>query len=71
MPHTYFNSLDPACKTPFGAVRAGQTVLLHLTVPEDHGYVDPHLVLTKDREDSVHYRMNFTGQTPGLNHFSI
>ena len=71
MPHTYFNSLDPACKTPFGAARAGETVLLHLTVPEDHGYVDPHLVLTKDREDPVHYRMNFTGQTPGVNHFSI
>lgn len=71
MPHTYYNSADPACKTPFGAVRAGQPAILRLTVPESLGYVDPHLVLTKDREDPVHYRMRFEGQTPHVNHFSI
>mgnify|MGYP003160530707 FL=1 len=38
-------------------------------MPERLGYVDPHLVLTKDREDPVHYRMDFDGQTPGVNHF--
>ena len=27
------------------------------------------MVLTKDREDPVHYRMDFDGQTPGVNHF--
>ena len=32
---------------------------------------DPHLVLTKDREDPVHYRMEFTGQTPKVNHFAL
>ena len=46
MPHTFYNSFDSACKTPFGAVRAGQEVTFHLTVPEHLGYVDPHLVLT-------------------------
>ncbi len=71
MPHTYYNSTDLACKTPFGAVRAGQPATLRLTVPESLGYVDPHLVLTKDREDPVHYRMRFEGQTPHVNHFSI
>ena len=71
MPHTYFNSLDPACKTPFGAIPAGQEVTFRLTVPEELGYVDPHLVLTKDREDPVHYRMNFDGQTPKVNHFTF
>ena len=69
MPPIYYNSRDAACKTPFGAVRAGETVTLRLTVPEDHGYVDPHLVLTKDKETPVHYRMNFEGPTPGVNHF--
>ena len=69
MPPIYYNSRDAACKTPFGAARAGETVTLRLTVPEDHGYVDPHLVLTKDKETPVHYRMNFEGQTPGVNHF--
>ena len=69
MPPIYYNSRDAAFKTPFGAARAGETVTLRLTVPEDHGYVDPHLVLTKDKETPVHYRMNFEGQTPGVNHF--
>lgn len=69
--HTYYNSADPACKQPFGAVTAGTEVTIRLTVPEELGYVDPHLVLTKDREDPVHYRMNFEGQTPRVNHFSV
>ena len=43
----------------------------NLTVPENLGYVDPHLVLTKDRESPVHYRMEFTGQTPNINHFTL
>ena len=67
--HIFFNSRCAEYKTPFGAVPAGQTVTWRLTVPERLGYVDPHLVLTKDREDPVHYRMNFDGQTPGVNHF--
>ena len=71
MSHTFFNSFDAACKTPFGAVPAGQSVTFNLTVPENLGYVDPHLVLTKDREDPVHYRMEFTGQTPNVNHFTL
>ena len=71
MSHTYFNSLDPAYKTPFGAVAAGQAVTFRLTVPESLGYVDPHLVLTKDHEDPVHYRMEFAGQTPQQNHFTF
>ena len=64
MSHTYYNSLDTACKTPFGAVPAGQEVTFRLTVPESLGYVDPHLVLTKDREAPVHYRMEFAGRHP-------
>ena len=71
MSHTFYNSLDLTCKSPFGAVKAGQPVTFNLTVPEDLGYVDPHLVLTKDREDPVHYRMELTGQTPKVNHFAL
>ena len=71
MSHTFYNSLDLACKSPFGAVKAGQPVTFNLTVPEGLGYVDPHLVLTKDCEDPVHYRMEFTGQTPKVNHFAL
>ena len=48
MSHTFYNSLDLTRKSPFGAVKAGQPVTFNLTVPEDLGYVDLHLVLTKD-----------------------
>ena len=71
MPYTFFNSRLPRYKTPFGAVPADTPVTLHLDVPVDYGYVDPHLVLTKDREDPVHYRMEFDGQQDGTNHFSV
>ena len=40
-------------------------------MPGSFGYVDPHLVLTKDREDPVHYRMEYTGQSDGVNHFAV
>ena len=68
-----FNSFDPYFKQPFGAVRAGQSVRLTLCVPEDLGYVDPHLVLQKEGKFDVpvYYRMNFDGQTPKQNHFSV
>ena len=68
-----FNSFDPYFKQPFGAVRAGQNVHLSLCIPEELGYVDPHLVLQKEgRYDvPVHYRMKFDGQTPHQNHFSV
>ena len=35
MSHTFYNSLDLTCKSPFGAVKAGQPVTFNLTVPED------------------------------------
>ena len=71
MSHTFFNSRLPRYKTPFGAVPANTAVTLRLDVPQNYGYVDPHLVLIKDREDPVHYRMDFTGQEKGANHFSV
>ena len=68
-----FNSYDPYFKQPFGAVRAGQSVRLSLCIPEEMGYVDPHLVLQKEGKFDVpvFYRMNFNGQTPKQNHFSV
>ena len=68
-----FNSYDPYFKQPFGAVRAGQSVHLTLRIPEELGYVDPHLVIQKEGKYDVpvHYRMKFDGQTPKQNHFSV
>ncbi|MDD4851037.1 MAG: glycoside hydrolase family 13 protein [Gemmiger sp.] len=71
MEHMFFNSTDPTCKRPFGAVRAGAEVTLQLNVPDSYGYVDPHLILTKDRESPVPYRMEYRGKA-GQNHtFSV
>ena len=44
-----------------------------LCIPEELGYVDPHLVLQKEGKYDVpvHYRMKFDGQTPQQNHFSV
>lgn len=73
MPHTFFNSLDIACKTPFGAVPAGTAVTLRLTVPQKLGGTNPHLVLTKDGPDEwpVHYPMQPVGQAPWQSYFEV
>ena len=70
---TYHDNLSTAYRAPFGALKAGQSILLRLNVPNELGYVDPHVVLTKDvpGNEPVHYRMRFNGQTPGENHFSL
>ena len=68
-----FNSCDPYYKRPFGAMPAGHTLHLALTIPQEMGYVDPHLVLQKEGPGDVpvFYRMNFNGQARGMNHFSV
>src|SRR5699024_11834666 len=66
-------SCDTYYMRPFGALPAGQTVHMALCIPEQMGYVDPHLVLQKEGpgDQPVYYRMRFDGQTPGVNHFSV
>lgn len=69
----YHESQNQNFRQPFGAVPAGTAVRLRLNVPEALSFVDPHVVLKKDGPDEkpVHYRMNFEGQTPQVNHFSV
>ena len=43
MSFRYHNSFDPACKAPFGAVEAGQTVTIRLNLPQNQSYKDPLL----------------------------
>ena len=71
MSEQFFNSFSSQYKTPFGAVPQGQQVTLNLTVPEQYGYVDPHLVLWRDGQPRQYIRMTFTHQTPQVNHFTI
>lgn len=71
MEHLFFNSTDLACKTPAGGVPAGQPFTLRLNVPVSYGFVQPHLVLTKDREQPVEYRMDFLEHAGQEDHFAI
>ena len=71
MSEQFFNSFSSQYKTPFGAVPQGQQVTLNLMVPEQYGYVDPHLVLWRDGQPRQYIRMTFTHQTPQVNHFTI
>ena len=67
-----YNSLDTAYKTPFGAVKAGHSVSFALTIPYDYGFVQPHLVLIRDKEEPVHYPMTFVGcDGENINHFIL
>ena len=62
-PFHYYNSTDPACKRPFGAVPAGTSVTFTLYLPVEGARVPkPCLILTKDGEDPVLYGM--TPQEP-------
>lgn len=47
MPVTIFNSQDTFYKTPFGAVRAGETVAFTLTVPVEFGCTTPYLLFNR------------------------
>lgn len=53
MPVTIFNSQDTFYKTPFGAVRAGETVAFTLTVPVEFGCTTPYLLFNRDGEQPV------------------
>ena len=69
----YHDNFSSTFRQPFGAIKAGQSILLRLDLPQALGYADPHVVLRKDAPDNepVHYRMKFDGQTPQVNHFSL
>ena len=66
-----YNSLDLAYKSPFGAIKAGQPVRFALTIPYDYGFVQPHLILTKDGGEPVAYSMTFTQCVEQINHFTL
>ncbi len=50
MASTIFNSQNSFYKTPFGAVRAGQSVTFTLTVPVEFGCTTPYLFFNRDGE---------------------
>ena len=65
-----FNSFLDAYKSPFGAVPAGTPVRLSLTIPESYGFVEPRVVVARDRGETTEYRMEYRGVENGIHQFS-
>ena len=57
----YFNNTDPACKSPLGAVRAGQTVTFTLRVAHGLNPAVPRIVIAQDGGQEIHYEMTLKG----------
>lgn len=72
MEETIFNSLDEAFKTPFGAVRSGERVTFHLSVPAELGCATPYLCIARaDDEQPTLLPLRADGQKEGRDLFSI
>ena len=48
MQHTFFNSLDSACRAPVGAIPLGGGITLTLHLPEEYGQLSPRLMIHRD-----------------------
>ncbi len=57
----YFNSTDPACKSPLGAVKAGEAVTFTLRVDPRQDHAVPRLVIAQDGRPAVHHEMQPAG----------
>lgn len=80
MPHIFFNSMDPACRNPVGAVSLGTGITLTLHLPAEYGLLKPRLMIHKDGQsqaellmetldrnsDGSFYRIRFTPNSAGL-----
>lgn len=67
----YFNSLDPNCRTPVGAIRVGEPVLFTLRLPHEDAKATPHLVLAADGKPAEHLPMQFADSNNGVDRFTI
>lgn len=67
----FFNSRFSGCKTPFGAVKQGETVTLTLFTPCEMGIEHPRLVLFQDGHPFEYHIMQPAGEQDGSRLFSI
>lgn len=70
MPPIY-NSRLPEYKTPFGAVKTGQTVTFTLRVPTNYGCETPFLFMQKDGEDMLQIAMQCAGTEQDTRIFTL
>lgn len=66
-----FNSRKKEFKTPFGAVEAGQEVMLAICVPKEMACKTPMLFLEKEGQPPVQYPMLFTKSQGDEDHFAV
>ena len=59
-----FSPMCPACKSPSGALKAGDTLRLTLKFNRPSNPSEVFLVLTKDGESDVYYPMEFVAVEP-------
>ena len=71
MRDTIFNSLDPAFKTPFGAVPAGTAVTFRLSVPDTLGCTTPYLCISRWDEPAQLLAMTPAGKQDGRDLFTL
>ena len=48
MMHIFFNSTDPACREPVGAIPVGQGITFTLHLPAEYGTLSPRLIIHRD-----------------------
>ncbi len=71
MTATIYNSQNPAHKTPFGALRAGEHVSFTLTVPVEYGCKTPYLIIRLEDTAPAMLPLAKRSCRDGMDSFSI
>lgn len=68
---SYFSSRDEACKSPYGAVKAGQEVRFAIYPARHVGVIDAKLWVQRDGEEAVAYPMKWSGYDGATDLYTI
>ena len=71
MEHTFFNSFDPAFRSPVGAVPVETPITFTLATPADYGDLLPRLVIHRDGCGQELVEMNFSHSENGCHYYSV
>lgn len=71
MDKSIFNSQNLYYKSPFGALRAGESVQFTLSVPADFVCTTPYLIVSQDNVEPVMYPLVKSGSRDGRDVFTI
>ncbi len=68
---SYYSSRDEACKSPYGAVPAGQDVRFSIYPARHVGVIDARLWVQRDGEEAVAYPMKWSGYDGATDLYSV